>query len=149
MKVQIWTDGAVRTGGKKGASAGHDGRASCAAVVKSEDGVLLVKKGVFLDTATVNEAEYSGLILGLHLAANYGASHVHVRMDSQLVINQMNGVWVCRENRLKDYLKEARVVAEQFEKVTYEWVRREYNQHADSITREVLDGRATRAEAEG
>lgn len=139
MKVTVFTDGAVRTGGKKGKTAGHDGRASCACVIRDEENRVVRKEGVYLGTATVNEAEYSGLILGLYCALEEGATHVTVKMDSQLVINQANRDWICKEQRLKAYLKEALSVAENFEEVEFVWIPREQNQHADSITGEVLD----------
>lgn len=145
MRVLLFTDGGVRTGGKKGDSGGHDGRAAIGyvirkyAVEKKERKAPILDHGNFdLGRATVNEAEYSGLILGLHACAELGATHVHVRMDSQLVINQMSGLWACKEQRLKSYIQEAQLVAEQFIEVSYEWIPRELNQYADQLVREIL-----------
>jgi ribonuclease HI len=110
-------------------------------VIKDEEGTVLFKKGMLLDgEATVQECEYSGLIFGLFNAHKLGATEVDVRMDSQLVVNQINHKFACRQAHLKDYLREVRKEIKKFAKVTVSWVPREENQHADQIARALLDG---------
>lgn len=139
MRLDIWTDGGVRTGGVNGPTQGKSGRAAIGIVIKNEDGQIVFKKGVYLgDQVTVNEAEYTGLIMSLYRAREMGATKVKLHTDSQLVAMQVNGVWACKQEHLQDYLEEAREEIAQFEECTIEWVPRERNQHADQLTREVL-----------
>ena len=140
MKVVLNTDGGVRTGGKNGPTQGKTGLAGIAAVIKSLDGKTLFKGGLILaDPATVNEAEYSAVIFGLYEARTLGATHVEVRSDSQLVIMQITKVWAVKTRSLDEYLEEVRNEVEEFEEVTFTWIPREQNQHADLIARELLD----------
>ena len=44
--------------------------------------------------ATHNEAEYQALIEGLELAHDHGIQRIRVYMDSELVVDQVNGVSV-------------------------------------------------------
>lgn len=139
MLVNIWTDGGVRTGGLNGPTGGKSGRAAIGIVIKNEDGETVFKKGMYLgDEVTVNEAEYSGLTLGLFKARELGATHVVAHLDSQLVAMQVQGVWACKQEHLKQYLAEAKAEMAGFEQVDVVWVPRERNQHADQLTREVL-----------
>lgn len=140
MKVTLNTDGGVRTGGVRGPTQGRTGRAAIAAVIKDEDGNVLFKQGMRLSaSSTVNEAEYSGIVYGLFNAHKLGATEVEVRSDSQLVVNQINGDWQVKQPSLFEFLEEVRVETGKFDKVTFVWVPREQNQHADMIAREILD----------
>ncbi|XP_075645370.1 uncharacterized protein LOC142616393 [Castanea sativa] len=53
---------------------------------------------------TNNEAEYEALLKGLELAKSLGAESVVVKGDSQLVINQVNGMFEAKEDQMKKYL---------------------------------------------
>ena len=145
VRVTLHTDGGVRTGGVHGPTGGSTGPAAIGFVITNEDGTILRKGGMHIGEATVQEVEYSALIAGLHNAILLGATEVDVRMDSQLVINQMSGRWAVRAEHLKEYAAEARGEAEKFEKVTYTWVPRTRNMIADRITREILDQEGTNA----
>lgn len=139
MHVTVYTDGGVRTGGVNGPTGGKSGIGAVGFVIK-RDKEILRKGGMLLEgEATVNECEYGAVILGLYNARMMGATSVLLRSDSQLVVNQMTGKFACRDARLKAYLAEALAEAAQFESFEVEWVKRTKNQHADQITRELLD----------
>ena len=57
---------------------------------------------------TNNEAEYEALVVGLDLVKAAGAENVVVHCDSQMVINQVNGGYECKNERMKSYLKEVK-----------------------------------------
>lgn len=141
MRVTLNTDGGVRTGGVRGPDGGRTGRAAIAAVIKDDEGNTLFKEGMKLEgRVTVNEAEYSAIIFGLYNARQLGATEVDVRSDSQLVVNQLMGNWSVKQSHLNDYIAEVRLETDQFNEVTFTWVPRTQNQHADQIAREILDG---------
>ena len=53
---------------------------------------------------TNNETEYEALVAGLDLAQVVGAAKVILYCDSQVVTNQVKGVYECRGERMKRYL---------------------------------------------
>ena len=57
---------------------------------------------------TNNEAEYEALVAGLDLAKAAGAENIVVHCDSQVVTNQINGDYECKNDRMKRYLEEVK-----------------------------------------
>ncbi len=92
------------------------------------------RKGI----GTNNEAEYMGLIAGLEEALQRGATRVHVRGDSQLVLRQLEGEYAVRAANLRPFYDEARALLKRFEDVRLTWVRREANGEADAAARDAL-----------
>jgi ribonuclease HI len=68
------------------------GRAAIGALVRTRrlDAVALVAKEI--GPATHNAAEYQGLIEGFNLAREYGIQQIRVYMDSEVEVDQVNGV---------------------------------------------------------
>jgi ribonuclease HI len=83
------------------------------------------------DRVTNNHAEYIGLIRGLSAAVDEGVKRLKVRGDSELVINQMNGVYHCNE-KLRPLRDHARRLVAQFQTCEFEWIPREENSIADA-----------------
>ena len=54
---------------------------------------------------TNNEVKYKALVAGLDLAKAAGAKNMVVYCDSQVVTNQINGDYECKNERLKKYLE--------------------------------------------
>ena len=52
---------------------------------------------------TNNEAEYEALIARIELAKTLGANRFVARIDSQLVANQVNGIYPVKDNLLAKY----------------------------------------------
>ena len=57
---------------------------------------------------TNNEAEYEALIVGLNLAKVAGAESMVVYCNSQVVIDQINGNYECKNERMKKYLEQVK-----------------------------------------
>ena len=51
-----------------------------------------------------NEVKYEAMITGLNLAKEIGVQRLTVYNDSQLVINQMQGHYQARDNKMTAYL---------------------------------------------
>lgn len=79
------------------------------------------------DYGTSVKAEWVALILAMHLAKSRGLTDVFVRGDSQLVINQANGVWKCKDASLKVFLEEFRALRREFHHVVLEHIPRDSN----------------------
>ena len=130
-----------------GGSRGNPGPAAYGALVRDADtGEVLAEAAVAIGTATNNVAEYSGLVAGLRLAAEHApGAQVEVRMDSQLVVEQMKGAWKVKHPGLQPLHAEARSVAPPG--TTYTWVPRAQNTAADALANRALDGDEVRAGA--
>ncbi|QTD98214.1 bifunctional RNase H/acid phosphatase [Streptomyces cyanogenus] len=126
-----------------GGSRGNPGPAGYGAVVRdAATGQTLTEAAEYLGVATNNVAEYRGLLAGLRAAhALDPAARVHVRMDSKLVVEQMSGRWKIKHPDMKPLAMEARSVFPP-DQVTYEWIPREQNKHADRLANEAMDAGA-------
>lgn len=131
LRVIVEADGGAR---------GNPGPAGYGVVVReAATGEVLVERGESLGQATNNVAEYSGLVAGLSAAADLGAVEVEVRMDSQLVVEQMSGRWQIRNAGLRPLAAKAAALATRFESVRYTWVPRERNVAADALANAAMD----------
>jgi len=63
---------------------------------------------------TNNEAYYIALIEGLKSAKNYGANDIAVFTNSELICNQMKGMYQVKKENLKQLYREARIMVAQF-----------------------------------
>ncbi|GIH69369.1 bifunctional RNase H/acid phosphatase [Sphaerimonospora thailandensis] len=126
-----------------GGSRGNPGPAGFGAVVRDSAGRVLAEVAESIGTATNNVAEYRGLIAGLRALHDLGAEgeQVEVRMDSKLVIEQMAGRWKVKHEGLRPLAAEAAALAGSF-RVTWRWIPREQNSHADRLANEAMDAAA-------
>ncbi|WP_069811678.1 bifunctional RNase H/acid phosphatase [Streptomyces sp. TP-A0874] len=123
-----------------GGSRGNPGPAGYGAVVlEPETGEAVAEAAEYIGTATNNVAEYRGLIAGLRAAhALDPEARIHVRMDSKLVVEQMSGRWKIKHPDMRPLAAEARGIFPPGQ-VTYEWIPRERNTHADRLANEAMD----------
>jgi ribonuclease H / adenosylcobalamin/alpha-ribazole phosphatase len=123
-----------------GGSRGNPGPAGYGAVVfDAATGAVLAERAESLGVATNNVAEYRGLIAGLGAAHDLGAREVAVRMDSKLVVEQMKGTWQVKNEALRDLAREAVALRRSFDVITFEWIPRDKNKHADRLANEAMD----------
>ncbi|WP_405893468.1 bifunctional RNase H/acid phosphatase [Streptomyces sp. NBC_00104] len=123
-----------------GGSRGNPGPAGYGSVVlDAVTGETLAEAAEYIGIATNNVAEYRGLIAGLKSAYELDpAASVRVRMDSKLVVEQMSGRWKIKHPDMKPLAAEAARVFPPG-RVTYEWMPREQNKHADRLANEAMD----------
>lgn len=123
-----------------GGSRGNPGPAGYGSVVWSADrSAVLSERKEAIGIATNNVAEYRGLIAGLRAAVDLGAEDVVVQMDSKLVVEQMSGRWKVKHAAMVELHREARACASNFSSITYRWIPREKNKHADRLANEAMD----------
>jgi probable phosphoglycerate mutase len=109
-------------------------------------GDLLQEISDSLGRATNNVAEYSGLVAGLGAAARIAPhADVEVRMDSKLVVEQMSGRWQIKDQNLRSLACAAQDAARQLGQVSYVWVPRARNAHADRLANQAMDAAAGKA----
>lgn len=123
-----------------GGSRGNPGPAGYGSVViDAATGETLREAAEYIGVATNNVAEYKGLVAGLKAAHDLDpAASIHVRMDSKLVVEQMSGRWKIKHPDMKPLAAEAAAVFPPAQ-VTYEWIPRAQNKHADRLANEAMD----------
>ncbi|MER5825546.1 bifunctional RNase H/acid phosphatase [Streptomyces mirabilis] len=123
-----------------GGSRGNPGPAGYGAVViDAATGETLAERAEYIGIATNNVAEYRGLVAGLRAAHELDpAARVRVRMDSKLVVEQLSGRWKIKHPDMKPLAAEAARVFPP-DRITYEWMPRERNKHADRLANEAMD----------
>lgn len=132
--VVLYTDGGSR---------GNPGPSASGFVIIADDTTLLAEGGAFLGVTTNNVAEYQAVYLGLEKAQALGAREVEVRLDSQLVAHQMNGIYKIKHPDLLPINARIRELMQQFDSVSFTHVRREYNKLADGMVNKILDEQMT------
>jgi ribonuclease H / adenosylcobalamin/alpha-ribazole phosphatase len=126
-----------------GGSRGNPGPAGYGSVVWSPDrSTVLAESKQAISRATNNVAEYRGLIAGLEEAAKLGATDVEVLMDSKLVVEQMSGRWKVKHPDLAVLHQQATALSTRFDHITYAWIPRLKNSHADRLANEAMDAAA-------
>lgn len=117
-----------------GSSKGNPGIGGAGAVIYKEDKEIWSYSSYVGEKVTNNHAEYAGLILGLHMAYEMGIPYLLVKGDSQLVINQMTGLYKCKSSNLMDLYKQAKELETKFKTIKYVHVLREFNKRADELS---------------
>jgi ribonuclease HI len=95
----------------------------------------------YLSHATNNEAEYTGLILGLEKALEHNVEAIKIEGDSMLVVNQVLGQWRVKEPRLVKYHSRAVELLARFKQRSIIHIPRENNKDADTLSKEGLEAK--------
>jgi len=122
-----------------GGSRGNPGPSASGFVVMNQNQDVLHQGGMYLGITTNNQAEYHGVRLGLEKALEMGAKTVDFRIDSLLVVNQLNGIYKIKNRELWPINERIKELTTQFEKVTFTHVKREFNQLADGMVNKILN----------
>jgi len=117
-----------------GASLGNPGPGGAGAVLYNEQGQVAAEISLYLGSkVTNNEAEYQGLLEGLKKALELGVRKLSIRMDSELVVRQILGIYKVKNARLAVYYQEVVKALKELENFDIAHVRREYNREADAL----------------
>lgn len=122
-----------------GAARGNPGPAAYGFVLAGPDGRTVAEGGAAIGVATNNVAEYRGLLAGLERARALGVSRLEVRLDSELVVRQMDGAYRVKNAGLKPLHERARGMASEFAAIRFRHVPRAENRRADELANGALD----------
>jgi len=123
-EIVIYTDGA---------SKGNPGPAGAGGVILTPSGETIEEFREYLGRTTNNVAEYEAVRIGLVRALALGARRVTVRLDSELVSNQLSGIYKVKDTKLiKRYLEVEQLLA-RLDSVRFETIPREKNARADKL----------------
>ncbi len=128
MRATLHTDGGAR---------GNPGPGGIGVVLDYQGKRLLFKE--FIGQATNNQAEYKAVILGLAEAKKLGAEEVDVFLDSELVQQQLSGLYKVKNQGLGSLFVQVWNLQQGFKKVKYVHIRREDNKEADKLVNQAID----------
>jgi ribonuclease HI len=128
-----------------GGSRGNPGPAASGAVLIASDGTVLAEVGEYLGTATNNVAEWRALLAGLREARELGVDDIAIRMDSELVVRQVTGVYRVKHPDLVPLAAKAKQLLREFKRYDIRHVPRKDNAAADAVVNQYLDAAAARA----
>lgn len=127
-----------------GGSRGNPGPSASGFIIMNDREEVLYEGGKYLGITTNNQAEYQAVLLGLEKAKEMGARQIEFRLDSLLVVNQMNGLYQIKNRDLWPIHERIKELAASFESVRFIHVRREFNRLADGMVNKILDAEASR-----
>jgi len=122
-----------------GAARGNPGPAAYGVIVRRPDGAKHESLGKYIGRTTNNVAEYYALIAALDYAAASGIRRLRVFSDSQLIVNQIKGLYKVKHPDLRPLHERARKQAAALETFSIQYVPREQNRDADEMANAALD----------
>ena len=125
-----------------GGARGNPGPAGIGVVLTDERGEVIGEVAQGIGQETNNVAEYGAVIRGLELALDAGVTDLDVSMDSELVVNQVQGMWKIKNDRLRGLAVNAQKLMNRFASVTIRHVPREQNAGADRLANQGMDAAA-------
>ena len=132
-RLLIHTDGAAR---------GNPGPAGLGAVLRdAATGAVVAELARYLGTRTNNYAEWTAVEDALREALRLGATHVDLRLDSELVARQISGRYRVKHPDLKPMHASVMAMLAQFGSYTVGHVPRELNKDADRLSNVAIDER--------
>jgi len=136
---EIYSDGGAR---------GNPGPAAYGFVIKSVNPKFEARNSKFIGNATNNQAEYRGILAALEFLKLKVKSEklkvednkIECYLDSQLIVEQMNGKYKIKNEGLKPlYWKIRELIIELGGNVQFEHISREKNYEADKLVNKVID----------
>lgn len=129
-RATLYADGAAR---------GNPGPAGAGAALLDEEGHVIGEVTRYLGTATNNVAEYTALIIGLEEARRRDVTELEIRMDSKLVVEQMNGRWKIKHPNLRPLAVIAGELLRSFPERRIRHIPRAENAIADALANRAID----------
>jgi len=131
--IQIFSDGGAR---------GNPGPAAAAFIV-FKNKKIIYKHSLFIGRSTNNNAEYTAVLIALQWLnknTKKNIDSIDFFIDSELVVNQLNGIFKIKNNNLKKIIYSIKVLENNFMgKITYNYISRNKNKEADLLVNQKLD----------
>jgi ribonuclease HI len=127
--LTLYTDGAAQ---------GNPGPSGIGVVIKDESGTIKAEKSRYVGETTNNQAEYKALILGVEEVVKLGAEHVDIKLDSELLVKQIQGSYKVRDANLQALFWKVTQLLKGFKSSTLEHIPREQNAEADALAHQAI-----------
>ena len=129
-KLIIYTDGGAR---------GNPGPAGIGAVILDDKKNLIAEISEYIGETTNNQAEYRAVVAAIKKAKELGAMEIQFYLDSQLVVEQLNGNYKVKNKGLQPLFVSVYNDSLNFKKVAYNHIPREQNKEADKLANMAMD----------
>ena len=126
-----------------GAARGNPGPAGIGVQITDERGQVVAEIAEWIGETTNNVAEYTAAVEGLRRAAELGARRIHLRSDSQLLIQQLKGTYRVKAPHLRPLYAQVKGLLAGFDRVQLQHVPREENREADRLANLGVDLRGS------
>ncbi len=96
----------------------------------------------YIGETTNNQAEYQGMYAGIEYVLNNfdQIDHLHIYLDSELIVKQMNRIYKMRNKDLKPWFVMSNEMLKKLGSLyTISHIRREYNKEADALANVAMD----------
>ncbi|MCK5061888.1 ribonuclease HI family protein [Candidatus Parcubacteria bacterium] len=130
QKLIIYTDGGAR---------GNPGPSGIGAVILDDKKNLIAEISEYIGEATNNQAEYRAVVAAIKKAKELGAMEIQFYLDSQLVVEQLNGNYKVKNKGLQPLFVSVYNDSLSFKKVAYSHIPREQNKEADKLANMAMD----------
>lgn len=130
--VAIYTDGGARN---------NPGPAGIGVVIYSGS-KKVAEISEYIGEKTNNWAEYEAVYFALKKAKSLGMSgkKIEMRLDSNLVVEQLSGNWQVKEETLwPQYMKINNLLVKDFKDISFVHIPREKNKEADALANDAMD----------
>ena len=121
-----------------GACQGNPGDASYGVVLIDGEGNVVEELGSYIGRTTNNVAEYKALIAGIEASIPYRPKRAIFFMDSQLVVNQVNGLYRVRQPHLNALYQDAHDLLDKLPAWEVKYVERTANWQAHRVAQRAL-----------
>jgi ribonuclease HI len=124
-----------------GACRGNPGPGSVGVVLCNKQGEVIEQIKEVLGPCTNNVAEYSALLRALEKAQQLKFDSLLIKSDSQLLVNQMQGTYKVKDEKIKILYDQAQALIQGFRKIEFLHIPRVENKLADELANAALDGK--------
>lgn len=123
----------MQTDGSGTGRADDPGEGAIGVVISDPNGYPVGHISKAIGPAINTVAEYTALIEGLKFALKLGIKRIRVFVDSELVVDQLNGRAKVRKEHLVPLHVQASSLIEEFSNIRVSWIPRRWNEEADTL----------------
>ena len=100
---------------------------------------LVHSNGICIGSATNNQAKYDAMIGFLFSSLDHHILYLHIHLYSLLLFMQLNGVYCVHNHVLFIKYLQVKLLAHEFESITFSHVPIDQNHYVDTIANKILD----------
>lgn len=131
----------LKTDGSGTGTVDNPAQGAIGVVLMNPDGQLIEEVSKPIGPAINTVAEYQALIEGLKLARGRGIQRIRVFLDSELVVDQVNGRAKVAKEHIRPLHAEACSLLQELPDIRISWIPRKWNAEADALATKALRGR--------
>lgn len=121
-----------------GGSRGNPGHSAIGyAIFNDEKSIFSVGEYIGITTSAI--AEYQALIRGLEKAVDLDIKEIECRIDNLMIVKHLNHQYQVKNRELWPINKKINILIQEFDKIKFVHVKREFNKIADELVNKALD----------